>query len=128
MTAEAVECEVCMSISLDASMLNMTNATTNNFNADKVQNTLSSVNKGSTEDELMEVCKDFSSYFIEEVIKEIKENMTLEDEEGDPSLSTLTDFHMDSVIEDISDTMLDQAGNSFVQQLYEQMKRNYGLE
>lgn len=117
-----------MSISLDASMLNMTNAATNNFNADKVRNTISSVNKGSTEDELMEVCKDFSSYFIEEVIKEIKENMTLKDEEEDSSLSTLTDFHMDSVIEDISDTMLDQTGNSFVQQLYNQMKRNYGLE
>ena len=61
-----------MSISLDASMLNI-NSTTNNFNADKVQNTLNGVNKGSTEDELMEVCKDFSSYFIEEVIKEIEE-------------------------------------------------------
>ena len=116
-----------MSISLDASMLNI-NSAANNFNADKVQNTLSGVGKTSTEEELMEVCKDFSSYFIEEVIKEIKENMTLEEEEEDSSLSTLTDFHMDSVIEEISDTMLDQTGNSFVQQLYEQMKRNYNLE
>ena len=54
--------------------------------------------------------------------------MTLKDEEEDSSISTLTDFHMDGVIEEISDTMLDQTGNSFVQQLYEQMKRNYGLE
>lgn len=123
-----MECGVCMSISLDASMLNMTNATTNNFNADKVQNSINNVKNGSADDELMKVCKDFSSYFIEEVIKEIKENMTFEDEDEDSSLSTLTDFHMDSAIEDISDTMLDQAGNSFVQQLYEQMKRNYGLE
>lgn len=116
-----------MSISLDASMLNMTSAT-NNFNADKVKNTLNGVSGNSTDDELMEVCKDFSSYFIEEVIKEIKENMTMEDEEEDSSISTLTDFHMDGVIEEISDTMLDQTGNSFVQQLYQQMKRNYGLE
>ena len=116
-----------MSISLDASMMNVTNAT-NNFNADKVQNTINGIKNGSSEDELKEVCKDFASYFIEEVIKEIKENMTLEDEEKDASISTLTDFHMDSVIEEISDTMLDQTGNSFVQQLYEQMKRNYGLE
>ncbi len=123
-----MECGVCMSISLDASMLNMTNATTNNFNADKVQNSINNVKNGSADDELMKVCKDFSSYFIEEVIKEIKENMTFEDEDEDSSLSTLTDFHMDSAIEDISDTMLDQTGNSFVQQLYEQMKRNYGLE
>lgn len=116
-----------MSISLDASMLNMTN-TANNLNADKVQNTVNSVNSNSTEDELMEVCKDFSSYFIEEVLKEVKENMTLGDEDEDSSLSTLTNYHMDSVIEEISDEILDQTGNSFVQQLYEQMKRNYNLE
>ena len=122
-----MEREVSMSISLDGSMLNI-NSGANNFNADKVQNTLNGVNKKSSEDELMEVCKDFSSYFIEEVIKEIKENMTLKDEDEDASMSTLTDFHMDGVIEEISDTMLDQTGNSFVQQLYEQMKRNYGLE
>ena len=117
-----------MSISLDASMLNMTNATTNNLNANKVQNAINNVKNGSTDDELMKVCKDFSSYFIEEVIKEIKENMTFEDEDEDSSISTLTDFHMDGAIEEISDTMLDQAGTSFVQQLYDQMKRNYGLE
>lgn len=117
-----------MSIMLDTSMLNIGSTATNNYNMDKVTNTLNGVSSGSTEDELMQVCKDFQSYFIEEVIKEIKENMTMEDEEEDSSVSTLTDFHMDSVIEDISDQILDQSGNSLVQQLYEQMKRNYGIE
>ena len=116
-----------MSISLDASMLNI-NSAANNFNADKVKNNLNSVSKSTSDDELLEVCKDFESYFIEEVIKEIKENMTLEEEEGDSSLSTLTDFHMDSAVELISDQILDQSGMGFTQQLYEQMKRNYGLE
>ncbi|MBQ8280021.1 MAG: hypothetical protein IJZ23_09300 [Roseburia sp.] len=117
-----------MSISLDASMLNISSTATNNYNADKVKNSLNNVSSKTSEDELLEVCKDFESYFIEEIIKEVKENMTLEDEEGDSSLSTLTDFHMDSAIELISDQVLDQSGMSFTQQLYEQMKRNYGLE
>ena len=50
-----------MSISLDASMLNI-NSATNNFNADKVQNSINGVKNGSTDDELMKVCKDFSSF------------------------------------------------------------------
>ena len=115
-----------MSISLDAAMLNMNNTITNNYNGNKVTNTLNKVSADSTEDELMEVCKDFQSYFMEEVIKEIKQNMTFEEEE-DSSLATLTDFHMDSAIEMISDQILDQSGTSFAQQMYEQMKRNYGI-
>ena len=76
----------------------------------------------------MKTCKDFQSYFIEEVLKEVKENMTLEEEDEDSSLSTLTDYHMDGVVELISDQILEQSGNSLTQQLYEQMKRNYGID
>lgn len=119
-----------MSISIDGmtSMLSTSTANLNYYNADKVQSSLSSVSSSTSDDELMQVCKDFQSYFIEEVIKEIKENMTEEDEDTDSSVATLTDYHMDSVIELISDQVLDQSGTSFTQQLYEQMKRNYGLE
>ncbi len=115
-----------MNIDMTA-MLNST-VQNNNYNADKLQNSVNNVSSKTSEDELLEVCKDFESYFIEEVIKEIKNNMTMEDEEEDSSLSTLTDYHMDSVIETISDTVLDQSGMNFTQQLYEQMKRNYGIE
>ena len=54
--------------------------------------------------------------------------MTEDEEDEDSSLATLTDFHMDSVIEEISDKVLDQSGMNLTQQLYEQMKRNYGIE
>ena len=119
-----------MSISMDgmASMLNTGTANMNNLNANKVQNSLKGVSSSTKEDELLQVCKDFQSYFIEEVIKEIKNNMTEEEDGTDSSVATLTDYHMDGVIELISDQVLDQSGNSFTQQLYEQMKRNYGLE
>lgn len=103
------------------------NIDTNQYNADKIKNSAKNLSKDTDDDELMQVCKDFESYFIEEVIKEIKNNMTDEEEE-DSSLATLTDFHMDSVIEDISDKVLEQSGMNFAQQLYEQMKRNYEIE
>ena len=40
----------------------------------------------------------------------------------------MTDYHMDSAIETIADEIVEEVGESFTQQLYEQMKRNYGIE
>lgn len=35
---------------------------------------------------------------------------------------------MDSTIELMADEIVDQVGENYTQQLYEQMKRNYGIE
>lgn len=117
-----------MSIAIDtmAAMAN-TNATTS-YEASKMKDSLTKVSSESTSEELLQVCKDFESYFVEEIIKEIKENMTLDDEEKDGSLATLTDYNMDFAIKSIAEDVVDEVGQSFTQQLYEQMKRNYGIE
>ncbi len=119
-----------MSFSIDgiSSMVDLTSTTASANNATALTESLDSVSSSKTEEELLEVCKDFASYFIEEVLKEVKENMTMEDEDTDSTMQSLTDYHMDSVIEDISDQLLDQSGNSYIQQLYEQMKRNYNID
>lgn len=119
-----------MSFSIDgiSSMVDLTSTTASANNATALTESLDSVSSNKTEEELLEVCKDFASYFIEEVLKEVKENMTMEDEDTDSTMQSLTDYHMDSVIEDISDQLLDQSGNSYIQQLYEQMKRNYNID
>ena len=95
--------------------------------ASSLQSSLNSISSDSSEDELMQVCKDFESYFVEEVLKEIKESLTSEDEE-DSSTSTLKDYYMDNVIELVADQVVDEVGTNFTQQLYEQMKRNYNIE
>lgn len=97
-------------------------------NAASLQNSLQGISSDSTEEELLQACKDFESYFVEEILKEVKENLTDDDEEEDSSISTLTDFHMDSVIELMADELVDEVGMNFTQQLYEQMKRNYNIE
>lgn len=119
-----------MSFSIDgiSSMVDLTSTTASANNVTALTESLDSVSSSKTEEELLEVCKDFASYFIEEVLKEVKENMTMEDEDTDSTMQSLTDYHMDSVIEDISDQLLDQSGNSYIQQLYEQMKRNYNID
>lgn len=99
--------------------------------ASALKNSISGVSSDSSEEELLSVCKDFESYFVEEVLKEVKENLISDDDEDkdkDSSLSTLTDFHMDSTIELLADEIVDQVGENYTQQLYEQMKRNYGIE
>lgn len=117
-----------MSISLDSMASLVNNDATTNYNANKIQSSLNNVSSDTTEDELLQVCKDFESYFVEEVIKEIKDNLTLKEDEKDSSLSTMTDYNMDIVIEKVADEVVDEVGTSFTQQLYEQMKRNYGIE
>ena len=117
-----------MSISLDSMVSLVDNSATKNYNANKLQNSLKGVSSETTEDELLQVCKDFESYFVEEIIKEIKENLSPEEDEKDASLSTMTDYNMDFVVQKVADQVVDEVGTNFTQQLYEQMKRNYGIE
>lgn len=120
-----------MSISLDniSSVIDTASASAMTANrASSLQDSLKGMSSETTEDELLQKCKDFESYFVEQVLKEVKECMLDKDEEEDSSLSTLTDYHMDSTIELMADELVDQMGESFTQQLYEQMKRNYNID
>ena len=47
--------------------------------ASSLQSSLNSISSDSSEDELMQVCKDFESYFVEEVLKEIENNSKLKE-------------------------------------------------
>ena len=120
-----------MDVSGITSMLNqtgMTNATTgaNTAKTDSLKNSVNGLSSNSTDEELMEVLKDFESYFVEQIIKKMKETFTDEDEESSVA-SQYTDTFMDYAIEDIADVLLDEVGGSMTQQLFEQMKRNYNI-
>lgn len=96
--------------------------------ASSIKSSLNGISSESSEEELLQVCKDFESYFVEEILKEVKESMTEDEEDSDSSLSTLTDYHMDSVIELVADEVVDEVGSTLTQQLFEQMKRNYNID
>ena len=120
-----------MDVSGITSMLNQTGATnaTNSANsakADSLKNSVNGLSSNSTDEELMEVLKDFESYFIEQMIKQMKETFTDEDEESSMA-SQYTDTFMDYAIEDVADLLLEEVGGSMTQQLFEQMKRNYNI-
>lgn len=117
-----------MDVSGISSMLNQTTATNNAAasKADSLQNSVHGLSSSSTEEELMEVLKDFESYFIEQIIKEMKDTFTDEDEESSMA-SQYTDTFMDYAIEEVADILLEEVGGNMTQQLFEQMKRNYNI-
>ena len=120
-----------MDVSGITSMLNQTGATNATANAntaktDSLTNSVNGLSSNSTDEELMEVLKDFESYFIEQMIKQMKETCTDEDEESSIA-SQYTDTFMDYAIEDVADMLLEEVGGSMTQQLFEQMKRNYNI-
>lgn len=100
-------------------------------NASQSANSISSLqNKdltNATEDELMEVCKEFEAYFLEQVFKEMEKTTTIFGEEDKGSSSQLVDYFKDSTIAEIAGESTDQNSLGLAQMLYEQMKRNYQI-
>ena len=118
-----------MAISMDTNSFflqqNMTSASTARTN--KLSASLSNLEQGTaTDEELMEVLKDFESYFLEQIIKKMKDTFTDEDEESSVA-SQYTDTFMDYAIEEVADILLEEVGGNMTQQLFEQMKRNYNI-
>lgn len=97
-------------------------------NSDALKNSAKNLSANSTEDELKSTLKEFESYFLEEIIKDMKDTFTMKDEEESSIMGQYTDFFMDTAIEELSDQILESSGQNFTQQLYEQMKRNYNIE
>lgn len=117
-----------MDVSGISSMLNQTTATNNvdSSKTDSLKNSVNGLSYNSTDEELMGVLKDFESYFVEQILKEMKETFTNEDKESSVA-SQYTDTFMDYAIEDVADLLVDEIGGNMTQQLFEQMKRNYEI-
>lgn len=120
-----------MDVSGITSMLGQTGATNvtnkaSSVKTDSLKNSVHGLSSNSSDEELMEVLKDFESYFVEQMIKQMKETFSDDDEESSVA-SQYTDTFMDYAIEDIADMLLEEVGGNMTQQLFEQMKRNYNI-
>ena len=118
-----------MSISINDNMYNYLTQTAQNANrsasAGAVNNAVNSINESSSEEEMKQAIKDFESYFVEQILKNVQES--LKDDE-DSSNAQLTEFFMGQVGEQLADKIVDQSGNRLTQTLYEQMCRNYNIK
>lgn len=98
-----------------------------NQSAVKLQNQLGSDYTSASDDELMDVCKQFESYFLEQVFKEMQKTIP-QNEDSDSSTSKLVDYFKDQMIQEIASQSTEQNSLGLAQTLYEQMKRNLGVD
>lgn len=118
-----------MDFSNITSMYADTYANASNQAADRLQNKLDGVNYvKATEDELMDACKQFEAYFVEQMFKEMMKTIPSESE-SNGGMDSMLDYYKDVMVQNIAEETADQNGGlGLAQMLYEQMRRNYGLD
>lgn len=112
---------------------------------DSLENKLNSSDLSSaTDDELMSVCKDFESYFVEQMLKSMEKMSKIDSDDDDNSslfssiagitgtsdsgMSTLSSYFGGEMLSQLADSITESNGGKglgLAQTLYEQMKRNY---
>jgi len=80
----------------------------------------------ATDDELMDACKSFESYFLEQCFKEMMKTVSI-DESSSSATSTMLDYYKDEMVKEIAEQSTEKESLGLAQMLYEQMKRNYNL-
>ena len=115
---------------------------------DSLENKLNSSDLSSaTDDELMSVCKDFESYFVEQMLKSMEKMSKIDSDDDDNSslfssmagitgtsdsgMSTLSSYFGGEMLSQLADSITESNGGKglgLAQTLYEQMKRNYSVK
>lgn len=110
-----------MSISIGPDSIFSTTSTTvqNNAKTSNLENSLSNDLTNATDEELMDVCKSFESYFIEQVFKEMKNTVLKTDDENE-----YEEYFGDMLTEQYASEATANSGLGIAQMLYESMKRN----
>lgn len=98
-----------------------------NQSASKLQNKLTDADYSlATDDELMDACKQFEAYFIEQMYKGMMKTIPTNEETSNYT-STMMDYYKDQMVQSMAEESTAQGGFGLAQMLYEQMKRNYGV-
>ena len=94
--------------------------TKNNISADKMKDKLSSDYTSATDDEMMEVCKEFEAYLVEQVYKQVQSTIKSDSDEDD---NPYADYAYDLQAQQYAKLVSDQGKLGLAQQLYESMKK-----
>ncbi|SDH90924.1 flagellar protein FlgJ [Pseudobutyrivibrio sp. 49] len=111
-----------MSTYLQTQYANQTKA-----NAEATAKSVNGISKDSSKEEITNAVKDFETYMMEQVIKQMKETFVNEDEDEDTTMSQYKDLYLDQAITHIASQLVDQIGGSVTDDFVEQIMRNYGI-
>lgn len=115
-----------MDISAISSLANQ--YTTDTSSTAKLEESLKTDYSQASSDELMEVCKEFEQYFVEQIFKEMRKTIP-ESESSSSYTSTMKEYYEDSLYQEYAKAITEQGdGVGLAKTLYEQMKRNYNIE
>ncbi len=94
-----------------------------NADLEKMKADWKKTSSGKSDDEqLMDACKQFESYFIEQMFKEMWKTVPTK-QYSTNAQNTMDDFYHDQMIQKYAEMTTDQGGYGLAQMLYEQMKR-----
>lgn len=91
-----------------------------NASASSATSALGLAGEDSTDEELMNACKEFEEYFVEKIISQAKKSVAMSDDEEGEYMKYFGDMLNQSYAEAVSSG----DGVGLAQQLYESMKRN----
>lgn len=77
-------------------------------------------NKSATDDELMEACKSFETYLLEQVMKSMEKTVIKAEEEESPYMEQFGDM----LYEEYANNATETQGLGIAKMLYESMKRD----
>ncbi|MCH5267129.1 MAG: rod-binding protein [Lachnospiraceae bacterium] len=84
------------------------------------QSALSAVNENTTDEELMDACKGFESYFVQKIIEKARKMVESDEEDKDEYL----EMFGDTLNQAYADKIVEGGGIGIAQQLYDSMKRD----
>ena len=111
---------------------NMASVAASNFasastsNTENISSKLKNNKGGNTDEEMMEAAKQFESYFVEQVFKELQKSVDLFGTKDKESDNMMVDYVKDLYNQKIAEQVTEQGNLGIAQQLFENMKRNYG--
>jgi flagellar protein FlgJ len=104
---------------------------TSQASSSKTSSLTSKIESAATSDddeELMEACKEFESYFVEQVFDAMLETTKVfSDDDDDGYASKMVDYYKDFAVQSLCDQITESDGIGLANTLYEQMKRNYNI-
>ena len=98
-----------------------------NASTSAITNSLDKDYSNSSDEELLDACKEFESYFIEQVLKQAEESLLMNEDEDSGSISQVKTYAKEGLITQYAKMISDSGSIGLANKLYEQMKRNYNI-
>lgn len=108
---------------LTSNLYSQYSAVYENTTKDSLNQALNIKTQEATDEELMEACKEFEQYFVEQMYKEMKKTVPEDSLLGD---NEYMDMYEDTLISGIAEKVVDSGQLGYAQQLYETISKQSG--